>query len=138
MRRFSLVGLLASIALTGCQTMGYVQFTVPQERQTQLITLLRAIGMRHRMADKTRDSKAPGTLVLMSEGDLSYTQLGARRYKNTVLVDLFFRSAGIGGQLYKQLEPEVTEALQELYGGQVRIEHDYQKIIRVYPPPTRR
>jgi hypothetical protein len=74
----------------------------------------------------------------MSEGDLSYTELGARRYKNTVLVDLFFRSAGIGGQLYKQLEPEVTEALQELYGGQVRIEHDYQKIIRVYPPPTRR
>jgi hypothetical protein len=27
----------------------------------------------------------------------------------------------------------VTEALQQLYPGQVRVEHDYQKIIRVHP-----
>jgi hypothetical protein len=85
------------------------------------------------MADKTSESKAPGTLVLMSEGDRSYTQLGARRHNGIVLIDLLFRSAGIGGQVYKRLEPEVTEALQQLYPGQVRVEHDYQKIIRVHP-----
>jgi len=69
----------------------------------------------------------------MSEGDLSFTQLGARRHGDAVLVDLLFRSAGIGGQLYKKLEPEVTQALQRLYPGQVRIEHDYSKIVRFNP-----
>jgi len=133
MRRFSLLALVSLIAVSGCQTLGYVQFRVPQAHQTRLISLLRSIGMRHGMADKTRDSKASGTVVLMSEGDLSFTQLGARRYKDLILVDLLFRSAGIGGQLYKQLEPEVTQALQQLYPGHVRIEHDYGKIIRVHP-----
>jgi hypothetical protein len=132
MRRLFLVGAV-SLILTGCQTAAYVQFTVPQTHQRELIALLRSIGLQHGMADKTSESKAAGTLVFLSQGDLSYTQLGARRYKDTVLVDLLFRSAGIGGQLFKQLEPEVTSALQHLYPGEVRIEHDYQKIIRVHP-----
>jgi hypothetical protein len=133
MKRLLLVSCLALVTLTGCQTAAYVQFTVPQTHQAQLISLLRAIGLRHGMADKTSESKAAGTLVFLSQGDLSYTQLGARRYKDTILVDLLFRSAGIGGQLYKQLEPEVTATLQRLYPGEVRIEHDYQKIVRVNP-----
>ncbi|HXI41992.1 MAG TPA: hypothetical protein VNH83_18555 [Bryobacteraceae bacterium] len=133
MRRFSLLVAVSLVALSGCQSTAYVQFTVPQTHEARLISLLRSIGLRHGMADKTPESRASGTLVLMSEGDLSYTQLGARRYKSMVLVDLLFRSAGIGGQLYKQLEPEVTEALQQLYPGQVRIERDYQKVIRVHP-----
>jgi hypothetical protein len=72
----------------------------------------------------------------MSEGDLSFTQLGARRHKGEILVDLFYRSAGIGGQLYKQLEPEVTQALQQLYPGRVTIERDYRKIVPVRPRPN--
>ena len=133
MKRLFLVCGLALVTLTSCQTAAYVQFSVPQAHQAQLVSLLRAIGMRHGMADKTGDSKASGTLVLLSEGDLSFTQLGARRYKDMVLVDLLFRSAGVGGHLFKQLEPEVTQALQQLYPGRVRIEHDYGKIIRVHP-----
>src|ERR1700682_4011793 len=133
MKRLFFISGLTLVALTGCQTVAYVQFTVPQTHQAQLISLLRSIGLRHGMADKTSESKAAGTLVFLSQGDLSYTQLGARPYKDTVLVDFVFRSAGIGGQLYKQLEPEVTEALQQLYPGQVRIEHDYHKIARVHP-----
>jgi len=132
MRRLFVI-CAVSLILTGCQTAAYLQFTLPQTHQRELVALLHSIGLRHGMADKTSESKAAGTLAFLSQGDLSYTQLGARRYKDTVLVDLLFRSAGIGGQLYKQLEPEVTAALQQLYPGEVRIEHDYHKIIRVHP-----
>ncbi len=123
-------------ALGGCQTAEHIQFTVPQQRITQLIAALRSIGLRRNMADKTRESEVADTFAVVSEGDLSFTQLGARRHKGEVLVDLFFRSAGIGGQLYKQLEPEVTQALQQLYPGRVTIERDYRKIVPIHPKPN--
>ena len=131
-----LVMIFCAMGLSACQTAEHVQFNVPQERIAQLISALRSIGLRHNMVEKTRESKVPGTLVLMSQGDLSFTQLGARRYRGHVLVDLFYRSAGVGGQLYHQLEPEVTQALQDLYAGRVTIERDYRRIVPVRPTPN--
>jgi hypothetical protein len=61
-------------------------------RRRKVRSLLRSIGMRHGMENKTSDSKESGTLVLISEGELSYTQFGARRYKDTIPVDLLFKS----------------------------------------------
>jgi hypothetical protein len=131
-----LVIIFCATGLSACQTAEHVQFNVPEERIAQLISALRSIGLRHNMVDKTRESEVPGTLVLMSQGDLSFTQLGARRYKGHVLVDLFYRSAGVGGQLYHQLEPEVTQALQDLYAGRITIERDYHRIVPVRPTPN--
>lgn len=125
------------MAVTGCQTAEHIQFVVPQQRISELIVALRSIGLRHNMADKTRESEVADTLVVMSEGDLSFTQLGARRHKSEVLVDLYFRSAGIGGELYKKLAPEVTQALQQLYPGRVTIERDSRRIVPVRPRPSR-
>ena len=131
-----LVIIFCAMGLSACQTAEHIQFNVPQERIAQLITALRSIGLRHNMVEKTRESEVPGTLVLMSQGDLSFTQLGARRYKGHVLVDLFYRSAGIGGQLYHELEPEVTQALQNLYAGRITIERDHRRIVPVRPIPN--
>ena len=128
--------IFCAMGLSACQTAEHVQFNVPQERIAQLISALRSIGLRHNTVEKTRESEVPGTLVLMSQGDLSFTQLGARRYRGHVLVDLFYRSAGVGGQLYHQLEPEVTQALQDLYAGRVTIERDYRRIVPVRPTPN--
>jgi hypothetical protein len=131
-----LIIIFCGMGLSACQTAEHVQFNVPHERIAQLISALRSIGLRHNMVEKTRESEVPGTLVLMSQGDLSFTQLGARRYKGHVLVDLFYRSAGVGGQLYHQLEPEVTQALQDLYAGRITIERDHLRIVPVRPTPN--
>jgi hypothetical protein len=131
-----LVIIFCAMGLSACQTAEHVQFNVPQERIAQLISALRSIGLQHNMVEKTRESEVPGTLVLMSQGDLSFTQLGARRYKGHVLVDLFYRSAGVGGQLYHQLEPEVTQALQDLYAGRITIERDHRRIVPVRRTPN--
>jgi hypothetical protein len=131
-----LVIIFCAMGLSACQTAEHVQFNVPQERVAQLISVLRRIGLQHNMVEKTRESEVPGTLVLMSQGDLSFTQLGARQYKGHVLVDLFYRSAGVGGQLYHQLEPEVTQALQDLYAGRITIERDHRRIVPVRPTPN--
>ena len=128
--------IVCAMSLSACQTAEHVQFTVSQERIAQVVSALRSIGLRHNMVERTRESEVPGTLVLMSQGDLSFTQLGARRYKGHVLVDLFYRSAGVGGQLYHQLEPEVTHALEDLYLGRVMIERDRRKIVPVRPTPN--
>jgi len=125
-----------TLTLNACQTAEHVQFSVPTERIAQLISTVRSIGLRHDMVERTRESEVPGTLVFMSQGDLSFTQLGARRYKGRVLVDLFYRSAGVGGQLYHQLEPEVTHSLEDLYSGRVMIERDRSRIVPVRPTPN--
>ena len=129
------LALIAStlLAFTGCQSGEYVQFVLPHSHEAQLRSVLRSIGLRHRMAEKTGASNAPGTIVFLSEGDLSHTHLGARRHGDVIVVDLLFRSAGVGGKLFRELEPEVTQALQKLYPGAVRIERDYRKLIAVHP-----
>ena len=128
-----LLAIVSALALNGCQTAEHTQFTVPQQHIAELMSVLRSLGSRHNMVEKTRESQVPGTIVVMSQGDLSFTQLAARRYKGDILVDLFYRSAGVGGQLYRQLEPEVTQALEQLYSGRVTVEHDFRKIVPVYP-----
>ena len=125
--------MVAAIAalLAGCQSWDYAQFVVPRSKADELRTALRRVAARHGMADRTSESTIPGTLVFFAEGDLSFTHLGARTHKDVILVDLIFRSAGLGGQLFKKLLPEVEQELQRLYSGSVRIERDREKMIAV-------
>jgi hypothetical protein len=121
--------LLALAMLAGCQSFDYVQFVVPHIHEDKLLLSLHAIAKKHAMEDKTGESKVSQTLVLFNVGDLSYTHLGARLHEDLIVVDLIFRSAGLGGELFHQLEPEIEQALREIYGNQVSVVRDRTKLI---------
>lgn len=124
-----MVGLI--LCALGCQTVNHIQFIVPADRERDLIGALRVIAGGHQMSDKTLESHAPRTLVYFLKGDLSYTYLGARRHNDEVIVDLAFRSAGVGGDDFKKLQPEIEQALRKLYGDSVRVIRDRAKMILV-------
>lgn len=98
---------LAFTAFAGCQSFDHVQFVVPHIHEDHLISSLHAIA----------------------KGDLSYTHLGARLYEEMIVVDLIFRSAGLGGKLFHQLEPEIEQALRDIYGSQVSVIRDRTKLL---------
>ena len=85
------------------------------------------------MHDKTGQSKVPQTLALYQEGDLSYTNIAARLSGDMIVVDLMFRSAGFGGKLFHELEPEIEQAMREIYGNRLSVLRDKTKLI---PFPT--
>jgi hypothetical protein len=128
------IALVSVTLLSGCQTWKHVQFVVPASGEAALTSTLRAIAVRHGMSDRTRTSKARGTIVYFSAGDRNFTDLGARGHNDTLVVDLLFRSAGVGGDLFRQLEPEVQQALERLYPGAVRVVRDPKKLIAIPPP----
>ncbi len=122
--------------LSGCQTWKHVQFIVPASGEAAIASALRSVATRHGMSDRTRTSKLPGTIVYFSAGDRNFTDLGARRHGDTLVVDLLFRSAGVGGDLFRLLEPEVQQALERLYPGAVRVIRDPKKRLAIPSPTT--
>jgi hypothetical protein len=135
MRIFRIIVVLAALlTICGCQNMGHTQFAVPLSKEKELIAALQAIALANGMTDKTSTSSVPDTLVYWGTGDIHhFTDLGARKYGDQILVDLNFRIAGTGGDsLYRKLSPQVENALRTLYGNSVRIERDRSKIIPMH------
>jgi hypothetical protein len=128
--------LVCVMFLSGCQTWEHIQFVVPASGQVAFASALRSVASRHGMTDRTRSSKARGTIAYFSAGDRNFTDLGARRHDGTFIVDLLFRSAGVGGDLFRQLEPEVQQALERLYPGAVRVVRDPKKLVPIPPQTT--
>ena len=128
--------LVCVIFLSGCQTWEHIQFVVPASGQTALASAVRSVALRHGMTDRTQSSKAHGTIVYFSAGDRNFTDLGARQHNDTFIVDLLFRSAGVGGDLFRQLEPEMQQTLERLYPGAVRVVRDPKKMVAIPLPAT--
>jgi hypothetical protein len=110
--------------------MGFTQFSIPDRNIPELIRTLRQIALKHDLKDYIQESQVPDTLVCFQQGDTSFTRLGARKYGGKILVDVCFRSAGIGGELYGKLRSEVEAKLRHLYGDSLSVEDNPQKIIQ--------
>jgi hypothetical protein len=130
------ITLVSVMLLSGCQTWKHVQFVVPASGEASLASALRSVALRRGMRDRTRASKTRGTIVYFSAGDRNFTDLGARKHNDTLIVDLLFRSAGVGGDLFRLLEPEVQQALERLYPGAVRMVRDPKKMVAIPSPIT--
>lgn len=123
------VVLLCAI-LVGCQTGRQAQFVVPEQSVEVLVERLSKIATAHGMTNCMNTTRVVGVIVCFKEGDTSFTFLGARKKDSKMIVDLGFRSAGIGGKLFNQLHSEVGRDLRELYGSSVQ-EIDTSKMIPI-------
>jgi hypothetical protein len=88
------------------------------------------------MSDRIAESLVPETLAYFVEGDLSYTALGARIHEGVVVIDLVFRSAGIGGDRFREIKPRVVEELRAIYGADLAIEEDHGRMVPIPVPPN--
>jgi len=65
----------------------------------------------------TEQSDIPDTLLYFSTGDATFTALGARHIGDIIVIDIFFRSAGLGGKKFRTMEKELDSALSKMYGN---------------------
>ena len=137
-----LVGRLAVAALcawlAACQTFSSMQFVIPAERRDAVVAEVARVGQAHGMRDCMAGSDVVGAIGCFLSGDASFTFLGVRQVGDRMVVDVDFRSAGIGGDLYKVITGELrtglrracgAAAVQESPGQQIPIEHGA-------PPPA--
>jgi len=122
---------LAAVLLVACQTFNSVQYHVPAQQEDQLVSRLSNLATEHGMTNRTAHSSVSNTLVYFKVGDRSFTDLGARKKDDGIIVDLYFRSAGIGGKEFRQLKPEVETILRDLYGKQFKTIRDRAKQIPI-------
>jgi len=113
------VCLLCALVVVGCQSMAWVQYHVPTGKEAAMKGRLSEIAQTHGLSDRTETSLVPDIILYFVVGDRSFTDLGARRWNDKVIVDLQFRCAGLGGKTFDAMKPKVLGALRELYGGEV-------------------
>ena len=118
--------------LAACQTMNSMQFAIPAERRDVVVAEVARVGQAHGMRDCMGGSDVVGATGCFLSGDTSFTFLGVRQVGDRMVVDVGFRSAGIGGDLYKVITEELraglrracgAAAVQESPGEKTLIEH---------------
>ncbi len=113
-RAIAIAFFCASIA--ACQTFNQAQFTAPADHLERMTERVRMIAISHGMADCLSTSVVNGVTTCYKTGDASFTFVGVRRAESLAVVDLSFRSAGVGGELFKKLESELTEDFRKTFG----------------------
>ena len=118
--------------LAACQTFNSLQFVVPADRRDAVVAEVERVGQAHGMRDCMPGSDVVGAVGCFLSGDSSFTFLGVRQVDDRMVVDLGFRSAGIGGELFHVIADDLrtglrracgAAAVQESPGQQIRIEH---------------
>jgi len=104
------------VLLTSCQTYDHTQYHVPANYVTTLLPALIATAEKHGLQDMTEQSDIPDTLLYYSTGDASFTALGARHIGDMIVIDIFFRSAGLGRKKFRAIAKELDSALSKMYG----------------------
>lgn len=124
------------LSLSACQTFGHIQFLLPDAQRSRLVEALGQLASSAGLADRREQSLIPDTIVYFAEGEQSFTEIGARMHEGKVVVDLLFRSAGVGGDLYRQLKPKLTDELRMIYGNDLVIVEDPVRMVPLSPPNT--
>lgn len=126
-RQFSFaLALVCVVFATGCQNLDHVQFIVPNSSESSLAEVLKSVAERHGMTNALASSTVPQTIANFKVGNFQhYTEIGARRHGESIVIDLMFRKAGAGGGgLFSKIQPELHAALSKLYPGRVRVERN--------------
>ena len=131
-----LVARLAAVALctllAACQTFNSLQFVIPADRRDEVVAEVARVARAHGMRDCMSGSDVVGALGCFLSGDTSFTFLGVRQVDDRLVVDVGFRSAGIGGELFQVVSDELrtglrhacgAAAVQESPGQQIPITH---------------
>ena len=134
-----LLARLAALALcallAACQTFNSLQFVIPADRRDVVVAEVSRVAQAHGMRDCMPGSDVVGALGCFLSGDASFTFLGVRQVDDRLVVDLGFRSAGVGGELFHVLSEELrtrlrracgAAAVQESPGQQIPIAHGAQ------------
>ena len=132
-RRLARAAVAALCAwLAACQTFNSLQFVIPAERRDAVVAEVERVAQAHGMRDCMPGSDVVGAFGCFLSGDTSFTFLGVRQVDNRLVVDLGFRSAGIGGDLFHAMADELraglrqacgAAAVRESPGQQIPIEH---------------
>jgi hypothetical protein len=133
--RILLIAVLCAF-LSACQSIGHIQFLLPDMHRSELVEALGRLASSAGLADRREQSLAPATIAYFVEGERSFTAIGARMHEGKVVVDLLFRSTGVGGDLYRQLKPKLTDELRKIYGEDFVIVEDPAKMAQQSPPNT--
>ena len=92
--------------------MNSMQFAIPAERRDVVVAEVARVGQAHGMRDCMGGSDVVGATGCFLSGDTSFTFLGVRQVGDRMVVDVGFRSAGIGGDLYKVITEELRTGLR--------------------------
>jgi len=108
-----------------------VQFTVPATGTDKLTERVKMIAVKHGMTDCMSSVEVNGATTCFKTGDASFTFLGVRQVGEFGVVDLSFRSAGVGGQLFNELRIELLQDLKVTFGTGGVEERDPKNLIPI-------
>jgi hypothetical protein len=117
-RVFAIVGIVALLALAGCQRMEWTQFVASQAKHAELLTGIGALAAELGLPEDTRGLPVTGVLAVFANGERTYALIGVRRVKEDLVVDVMMRSYGKKDKVYESAVERVRELFQRTCGDQ--------------------
>ena len=117
-RAFAIVGIVALLALAGCQRMEWTQFVASQAKQAELLMGIGALAAELGLTEDTRELPVTGVLAVFANGERAYALIGVRRLKEDLVVDVMMRSYGKKDKVYESAVQRVRELFQRTCGDQ--------------------